>query len=219
MAYKAIIWDLDGTLLDTTGDIQEAVNHCLKEYGFPSRSKQEIQSFLGNGKKVLIQKATGLDENDSKLEQMVSAYQSLYNKSEHLNTIDYDGIYTLIATLKQRAYHLAVLSNKEDYLVKQLINHFFPSTFDWVQGETEGIERKPDPSGVYKLLNELELDSKDCLYIGDSEVDYQTAMNSKLDCVLVSWGFRGRTYLEKLNPLAILDHPLELIDILERNDV
>lgn len=210
-----VIFDLDGTLLNTLGDLREAVNYALSTYGYPIKSLEEVRLAVGNGVAKLIERVIpdGLDNPD--FEPCLSLFREYY--SQHLQelTVPYPGIPELLSELRQKGYHLGIVSNKFDAAVKQLKEEYFPETISVAIGESSGVRKKPAPDCVWKALKELGSDSEQTVYVGDSDVDVMTAHNSGLRCVGVAWGFRDAQVLKQAGADAIIDRPGELLPLLE----
>lgn len=210
-----IIFDLDGTLLDTLSDLRTSTNYALASEGLAERSLGEIRTFVGNGIRKLIERAVPADCPQDTLERVFSAFKAHYAENCMNTTAPYDGIPELLQTLKTAGYKLGVVSNKADAPVKALIGHYFPSVFDSVVGEREGVRRKPAPDAVFETVRALGSDIAGTLYIGDSDVDFQTAKNAGCDCVLVSWGFKSRAFLDSLGGTAV-DSTQELLALIQK---
>ncbi len=211
--YKGIIFDLDGTLLDTIDDLKDSVNYILSSYGFKTRSRQEILDFIGNGAKNLIFKALP-DQQKHLIDEALDAYKKYYDSHAMIKTRPYDGIFELLSRLKTTK-KLGVISNKQQQAVSILVNHYFEPIFVTVLGESSDSPKKPDPTSVLNVIKEMKLDPSQCLFVGDSEVDIETAKNAKIDVVAVSWGFRSKEKLSKLNPTYLIDNPIDLLKIVE----
>ena len=196
MAYKAAIFDLDGTLLNTLDDLHGSVNHTLEEYGFAPRGRQEIRSFLGNGMQRLI----------------LADFKKYYAHHSAERTAPYPQITQLLEVLSGEGVLRGVVSNKGDFAVQDLIAEYFPGLFNIAVGEMEGIRRKPAPDTVLKVMDRLGVSAEESVYIGDSEVDIQTAANVGCDCVAVSWGFRDRDQLVADGAKVIADNTEELAE-------
>jgi len=196
MKYETIIFDLDGTILDTLEDLTDSVNYALKKYGYPTRTLTEIRSFVGDGLLMLIRRAL-MPETDETVIQTVFAEQKAYYK-DHCSdkTKPYDGIIELLGELKKEGLKLAVVSNKADYAVQILCEQYFAGIFDLAVGETEGVRKKPAPDSVNAVLEKLQTERIKAVYIGDSEVDIMTAENAGMEAVLVTWGFRDTEFLK-----------------------
>lgn len=212
--YDTIVFDLDGTLVDSLEDLTDSVNYALKLYGYPKRSIEEIRRFVGNGIGRLIELAVpgGMDDplyNDCLESKKKHYYENMRNK-----TAPYKDIIKLLQHLKKENYKLAVVSNKFDKAVKGLVQGFFGEYIQVAIGETENIKRKPAPDTVFKALEELQASENKAIYVGDSDVDVKTAKNSGIKFVGVTWGFRDRDILEKEGADFIIDEPMKLIDII-----
>ena len=213
MRYKLAIFDLDGTILDTLDDLADAVNYALKEYGYPQRTLEEVRRFVGNGIRKLIERAVpaGLTEEDiSKVHQTFSAF---YQEHCADKTRPYKGILPLLERLREAGCLTAVVSNKADVAVQPLCQQYYDGLFDFAVGEREGIRRKPAPDAVQEVLRRLRVDAGEAVYIGDSEVDIQTAANAGLDSIIVTWGFRDRAYPESQGGKRFVDRPEEIEEI------
>lgn len=180
----AILFDLDGTLLDTLGDLHASTNAVLRQFGYPERTIDEIRRFVGNGARVLIQQAIPAGEAH-RVDEVLSAFQSYYAAHCDILTRPYDGIPELLAALGEK-YPLAVVSNKPDRAVKELAKIYFPALY--ARGESADCPRKPAPDMVRMAMRALDADR--CIYVGDSEVDVLTAKNAGVPCIAVTWGFR-----------------------------
>lgn len=210
MKYELVIFDLDGTILDTLGDLADSVNHALSKYGYPTRTMEEIRSFVGNGLMMLTRRAIA-PETDETMIQTVLAEQKAYYK-EHCadKTKPYEGIMQLLDELKKEGCKLAVVSNKADYAVQILCEQYFPGIFHMTVGEKENVRKKPAPDSVNAVLRELQVDRTGAVYVGDSEVDIETAENAGLEAVLVSWGFRDAGFLQERGAKRLVDTANEL---------
>lgn len=210
-----IIFDLDGTIADTLYSITEAVNMCMQHYGFPLKSYTEVRAAVGGGAKKLIMQTMPEKEaqNPEKAEAIYKYFQSCYDRTHnHINGC-YPGMHKTILELYSRGYALAVLSNKPDAYVKNIIGGLFAgSEIAIAMGETD-FPKKPDPTAALYIADKLGIDVKDCAFIGDSDVDVQTAHNSHMLSVAVSWGYRDRDMLVACKPDHIADTPYELLDI------
>lgn len=203
-----ILFDLDGTILDTLTDITNAVNHTLKKFGYAEVTQKEVRSFLGNGAKVLISKA--LKENTSNLDEVLTYYINHYEQNSEIHTKPYEGINNLLNKLKPD-FKLAVVSNKHQKAVEKIIENYFPNIFDVIIGETSNLPKKPAPDMLYHALTLLNSNGDSSLFIGDSEVDIETGKRAGIDVVAVPWGFRDKEELALLEPNYLID---EVDDIL-----
>ena len=211
MKYQLAIFDLDGTLLNTLDDLADSVNHVMDEFGFPGRSLTEVRSFVGNGIKKLIERSAPADTSAEEIERMFEQFKVYYGAHCADKTKPYDGIMELLTDLKKQDVKLAVVSNKADYAVKALCEQYFPGFFNEAVGERVGIARKPAPDTVNEVLKILQIDKAQAVYIGDSEVDVQTAQNAGMDCIAVDWGFRDTEVLKEAGVETIVSTPKDLM--------
>lgn len=211
--YKLIVFDLDGTLLDTLGDLTNAVNVTLQKYGYPIRTKAEVRSYIGNGIVKLLERASG--ETGEKYKRLVESFRSYYREHCKEETKPYEGILPLIRALTEQGKILAVVSNKPDYAVKLLVEEYFSGMMQAVVGENEPlVRRKPAPDSLFAVMQEMGVTAEETLYVGDTDVDIQTANNAGVDCVSVCWGFRDETFLKENGATKLIDSPLQLLGIL-----
>jgi phosphoglycolate phosphatase len=213
--YEFILFDLDGTLLDTLDDLTLSVNFALRQADLPERSKQEVRSFIGNGIRLLIQRAIGRNV-DEKFEQVFKDFKEYYAKHCADNTKPYDGVMELLKTLKQKGKRLAVLSNKADFATKALCKQYFNGLIELAVGEreSEGIAKKPAPDSVLCVMQEFGANRQNTVYIGDSEVDIQTAQNAEIHCISVTWGFKDKAFLVQQGGTVFADTPKQLLTLL-----
>jgi len=214
MKYRLAVFDMDGTILDTIGDLHAATNHALRSYNLPERSLDEVRSFVGNGLHKLVERAVPAGSSDETIDRVHGELIDYYGKHTVELTKPYDGIPEVIDRLRAAGVKTAVVSNKVDPAVTDLVHTFFEGLFDFSMGEQKGFAIKPNPDMVDEILRRSGFDRSEAVYIGDSEVDLQTAVNSKMDCIAVSWGFRGRKILEELKAETIVDSPSEIFDII-----
>lgn len=216
--YSLAIFDLDGTILDTIEDLTISINTALRESGLPEHTKEEVLYYVGNGIPKAIERAIRPIEDPAVHAQVLDRFTAHYRDHCMDHTYPYPGIPEILAELKKAGCLLAVVSNKADYAVQELINLCFPDTFDAIVGISDGMQKKPAPDAVNKALSILhektgassaEL-AKNAVFIGDSDVDIQTARNSNLTEILVSWGFRGHDFLVEQGAKRIADTPEEL---------
>lgn len=215
MKYKAFIFDLDGTILNTLDDLADSLNHILRQFGYPERSLSEVRSFVGNGLHKLIERAVPEGTTPNEVDAVFAEHVPYYEAHCMEKTRPYDGMVELIQELRERGAKTAVVSNKKDEAVQILVNEMFPECFDVVLGERDGMARKPAPDMVVYTLRELGVSEKEAVYIGDSDVDIATADNSGLDKILVTWGFRDREYLEEKGATTFAAKPADIIKIAE----
>lgn len=213
MKYKAVIFDLDGTLLDTLQDLANAVNAALEVNGLPTRTVDEVRRFVGNGVRNLMIRAIPQGEAYPEFEKVLADFRAHYALHCKDETKPYEGILELLSTLKQQGVKMAIVSNKLDSAVKVLAEDYFKGYFGAAIGDLEGVEKKPAPDMVYKALEELGVSREDAIYVGDSDVDIMTAMNAGMPCVSVTWGFRDRDFLMFHGASQFAEHPEELVAI------
>ena len=203
----AVLFDLDGTLLDTLGDLHGAVNHVLQEFGYPQRTIEEVCRFVGNGAARLIQQAV---PEGAAWEPVLAAFQTYYAAHCDILTKPYDGILPALEVLKQK-YPLAVVSNKPDAAVKELAKVYFPGLY--ARGESADCPRKPAPDMVRKAMETI--GAAHCVYVGDSDVDIQTAKNAGVPCLSVTWGFRSKEELLSAGARYFCHDPADLPRLIE----
>jgi len=214
-SFDTVIFDMDGTTLNTIEDLSDSVNFILTKYGYPNRTLEEIKSFVGNGVANLIERSIPDGRNNPNFENCLSEYKDYYRDNMQNKTAPYDGIIELLKELRKKNYKLAIVSNKFDKAAKELNTKYFGGCIDVAIGESGNIKKKPAPDGVFKALKELNSTPKKAVYVGDSEVDVKTAQNAGLICIGVTWGFRDRKVLEKMGADFIIDKPEELFNILK----
>lgn len=216
MKYKAVIFDLDGTLLDTIEDIKITMNKALARYDYPQFSTEEYKYFVGKGVDNLIKQVIKAGRIDNRaFDNLKRDYYEIYQEQSIINTKIYDGINELILKLKEMNISVNVLSNKPHVQTIDVIHHYFEKgTFDLVYGKKEEFLPKPDASSALDLINSLNIKPEEVLYIGDTETDMLTAKNSGFYSVGVLWGFRKENELVQAGANKIVSHPLEIIDLL-----
>lgn len=210
MRYKAAVFDLDGTILDTLEDLKDSLNYSLSEAGLPGRTLEETRRFVGNGVHKLIERAVPQGTAEAEIDRIFADFKSYYKDHCAVKTKPYEGIRELLVQLREKGCLTAVVSNKVDFAVKSLCEFYFPDLFDVTVGEREGIRRKPYPDSLLEVMKTLRIKAKETLYIGDSEVDVQTAKNGGTDCLAVDWGFRSRETLEEQGAKIIVSSPEEI---------
>ncbi len=194
--YKAVIFDLDGTLFDTLPDIREVLNKTLAHFSLPTLSRERVAAFIGNGARELVRLSIG-EENADRLEEILRFYKAEYAKNDGALSKFFDGEEEALLMLKSRGVRMAVLTNKpHNVALKTNENYFAPFCFDCVLGQREGLPLKPAPDGAYEILKSLGVKKEECLFVGDGETDVQTAKNAGLCCVSVLWGYRTKDALE-----------------------
>lgn len=218
MKIKAIVFDLDGTLLNTLTDLHLSVNYTFDKYGFKHRTESEVRSFLGSGVRVLVEKALP-DDKKHMTDECLEVFKEYYDRHKDDNTAPYAGINEMLYTVRKAGYKSAIVSNKYDAAVQQLKEVTFSGLIDFAVGEGNGVRTKPAPDGVLLALERLGATKDEAVYVGDSEVDLMTARNSGLKCIAVTWGFRDRDELIARGALNIIDSPAELLPLIESNDL
>ena len=211
MKYQLAIFDLDGTLLNTLEDLADSVNYIMKQFGHPERTLAEVRCFVGNGIRKLIERSAPEATPAEEIDRMFEQFKIYYGAHCADKTKPYDGIMELLAELQKQGVKLAVVSNKADYAVKALCEQYFPGVFDEAVGERVGVARKPAPDTVNEVLKNQQMDKSQAVYIGDSEVDVQTAKNAGMDCIAVDWGFRDTSVLKEAGAEIIVSTPAELL--------
>ena len=213
---KLVIFDLDGTLLDTIADLAEATNHALKQLGYPTHPTDTIRTFVGNGINKLLERALPEHERtEENVLRMRTHFVPFYDEHNADLSRPYPGIVALLGELQRRGVMIAVASNKYQAATEKLVAQYFPTiNFVEVLGQREGIAVKPDPTIVFDILKKADVSPEDVLYVGDSGVDMQTAIHAGVDAVGVAWGFRPRTELEGFSPKGIVEKAEELLEYL-----
>lgn len=213
-----VIFDLDGTLLDTLEDLTDSVNYAMKTFDFPVHTIDEVRTFVGNGAPKLLERSIpqGLENPD--YEAALAAFKAHYAEHCEDKTRPYEGVPEMLAALKEQGFHLAIVSNKFDGAVKKLCQKYFGEFISVSIGESAEVKRKPAPDTVYRALHELGCDALQAVYVGDSEVDIQTAKNASLPCISVTWGFRTEEKLrsEGAQEAMLIKAPQELVPLLAR---
>lgn len=210
---KTIIFDLDGTLLNTLEDLMISTNYALLEFGFPTHSLEDIRKFVGNGVKKLIERAVPEDCPQDVMEKCLDVFKEHYSKNMYNHTKPYDSILEILEELHNKGLKIGVVSNKFDSAVKELCQKYFLNLVDIAIGQSDDVPKKPAPNGVFKAMKELSAEPSSTIYVGDSEVDVQTAKNSDLPCIGVLWGFRDRKDLAGAD--YIIDNPCDILKIVE----
>ena len=215
MTYQTYIFDLDGTLLDTLGDLAASVNYALRTHGMPEHTVDDVRRFVGNGVRKLMERAVPEGAGNPLFEDAFATFRQHYMEHSLDTTRPYDGIPETLAALKSRGCHLAVVSNKMMAATQALCRHFFPDTIEVAIGEheAEGIRKKPAPDTVIAALKALGVGKENAVYVGDSDVDIQTARNSGIPCFSVLWGFRDRDFLKQHGAETFISTPSDLLNL------
>ncbi len=218
--YDTVIFDMDGTLLDTLEDLADAVNAALAHFGYPQRTLEEVRAFVGNGVRLLMIRALPGGEENPDFEAALDWFRAYYRDHADVKTGPYPGLTDLVEQLKARGFRMAIVSNKFQDAVAALSGRYFGDLLPVAIGENEaaGIRKKPAPDTVDQALRLLGSSRERAVYIGDSEVDAATAENAGMPCILVSWGFRDRALLETFSPLLIADKPVQILNFLTASD-
>lgn len=212
MKYRAVVFDLDGTLLNTLEDLHASCNYALEQAGARPRSLEEVRRFVGNGVARLIEQCLPEGCADPRYEQALTIMREHYRTHNRIRTAPYSGVAELIAALAARGIAMAVVSNKPDSSVKPLVRDYFHGKIPVAIGERAGVRRKPAPDAVEEALRALGRDREETVYVGDSEVDLATARAAGLECVCVTWGFRDKATLEAAGGSHFIDAPAELLE-------
>ncbi|MBR5326107.1 MAG: HAD family hydrolase [Prevotella sp.] len=213
MTYSTYIFDLDGTLLDTLGDLTASVNYAMRTHGMPEHPIDDVRRFVGNGVRKLMERAIPQGTGNPLFEETFATFRQYYMAHSLDTTKPYEGIPEMLAELQKRGCRLAVVSNKMMAATQELIRHFFPGTIEVAIGEheAEGIRKKPAPDTVLAALRQLGVGKEGAVYVGDSDVDIMTARNSGLPCISVLWGFRDRDFLIQHGAETFVSVPSELL--------
>lgn len=212
--YKLAVFDMDGTILDTLEDLKDSTNFALEKCGYPTRSYDEVRRFVGNGIRKLIERAVPEGLTTKQIDRVHEVFTEHYKVHCADKTKAYDGIKPLLEKLRASGVKTAVVSNKADYGVQELCKEYFDGLFDYAVGEREGIRRKPAPDAVNEALRVLGIDKSEAVYIGDSDVDFETAKNAELPCISVLWGFRDEEFLREKGATLFVRDPAEIYDII-----
>ena len=210
--YDTILFDLDGTLLDTLDDLTDATNYALREMGFPERSREEVCSFVGNGIYRQIGRAVPEGTDEDTLNRTIEIYRARYSEHNCEKTDLYPGIRELLSALSEKGCRMAVVSNKYDAAVKDMCKKYLSPWISTALGENMPARRKkPAPDSLFDAMKELGAEKERCIYVGDSDVDLETAKNAGIPCIACAWGFRGREFLLSHGAEIVIDTPGELL--------
>ena len=215
MKYELAVFDMDGTILNTLDDLTDATNHALRTFGYPEHSIEEVRFFVGNGIAKLIERATPAGTSEEERAKVRAEFMDYYKIHSADKTGPYTGINDLLKKLRAAGVKTAVVSNKPDVAVRELVKTYYDGLFDAAVGDMEGQAVKPAPDMCLKVFKELGMGSEKAVYIGDSDTDIMTARNAGLDEILVSWGFRGREFLTEHGAKKICDTPDEVYDVIK----
>lgn len=209
-----IIFDLDGTLLNTLDDLRDSVNFALRTFNLKERSYDEIRRFVGNGVTMLVKRSVPEGTDDELREKVFSVFRRHYLDNMENKTAPYEGIIPLLEELKRKGFKTGVVSNKLDEAVKALCEKTFGSLIDFSQGAVGEDDRKPNPINVFHCTSALSSERESCVYVGDSEVDFQTAQNADMKCICVLWGFRKKEELLPFGADTFIEKPEELLSLI-----
>ena len=212
--YKTVLFDMDGTLLDTLGDLTAAVNYTMRQFDEPEHTIDEIRSFVGNGIIKLLERSIPADRKEDDFDSQLMTYREYYAAHDRDTTKPYEGMVELLKELKKAGIKTGIVSNKHHSAVVDLSEYYFDGLVDAAVGNSPGVGTKPDPGVVYATMEKLGAKKETTLYVGDSDVDAMTAANAGVDCVLVSWGFRPKELLLGQQSKAVVDTAGELRDII-----
>ena len=212
-----IIFDLDGTLLNTLEDLCDSTNYALSYFNYPTRTIDEVRSFVGNGVKLLIERAIPNGAEDKNFEACLKIFKHHYKENMYNKTAPYPNIVEMLKELKLKGIQTSVVSNKFDLAVKDLCKKYFGDLIQIAIGENEeeGIRKKPAPDSVFKAIHEMHVSIENVIFAGDSETDVQTAKNAEIDCIGCTWGFRDKSVLKKEGAKYFVDTPFEILDIIK----
>lgn len=213
---KLLIFDLDGTILNTLEDLADSTNYALEQNSMPKRSLDEVRAFVGNGIGKLIERAVPEGSSEAQKKTVQESFTAHYKVHSADKTRPYGGIPEVLTQLKNQGCQMAVVSNKADFAVQSLCEAYFPGMFTFVVGEREGIRRKPAPDSIYEVLEHLRISKEEAVYVGDSDVDAETAKNAGIDLIAVTWGFRNQEVLEAAGAKVFVKTPEEIPDALLR---
>lgn len=211
MKIRNIVFDMDGTILNTIDDMHDSVNYMLRTYGYNTLTLDEVKSYVGKGIRVLVEKCLPKDIDEAKLEECFNTFSNYYDRNKNNKTAPYDGILDAMKEIRENGIKMSVVSNKYDKGVKQLAADLFCGFLPIAIGESEAVKPKPNPDGVLLAMDLMGASRDNTVYIGDSEVDYETAINSGLQFIGVSWGFRTEELLRSLGAEHIVHHPSQIL--------
>lgn len=215
--YTTVIFDLDGTLLNTLDDLADATNYALRQYGMPPRTVDEVRRFVGNGVRSLMLRAVPEGAENPHFEAAFACFKEYYGEHCNDKTKPYEGIMELLEKLQAKGYAVAIVSNKIDFAVKELQRRYFDGLVEVAIGEREGVLRKPAPDTVMTALSELGKEAGEAVYVGDSDVDIMTAANAGMPCISVEWGFRDRAFLIEHGAEHLISRPEDIWGLIEEN--
>ncbi len=213
MRYQTVIFDLDGTLLDTLEDLTNAVNYTMEQYAYPTRTLDEVRGFIGNGVAVLVRRCAPPHTPEDRFPGMLDCFRAFYKEHMYDHTAPYAGVLSMLEEVKKAGIATAIVSNKLDSATKQLNQRFFVPHNQLAIG-TPAEYKKPHPHSIFDAIERLDSKANDTIYVGDSEVDIETARNAGIPCIGVSWGFRTHDFLKLNGADYVIDSPDELLPLL-----
>ncbi len=215
--YNTVIFDLDGTILDTLEDLWSAVNFALNKHGYPSRTIDEVREFVGNGIKKLIERAVPASADEQSTLMVLESFKKYYGENSDVATKPYDGITDALCELKSLGIKVAVVTNKAHFAAAPLCEKYFGNAIDITIGEKQGVRKKPHPDTVFEAMAHLDVSHEQCVYVGDSDVDIQTAKNAGIPCISVTWGFRSKEFLQSSGATMIADSVSRMMELIVHN--
>jgi phosphoglycolate phosphatase len=216
MTYKAVIFDLDGTLVNSLEDLADATNYALKLFGQQTYSTEAVKQMVGEGTRTLISRALG-NENKGLIEPVLAKMLEKYVQICLNKSLPYKGLQEVVSELAKKKIKLAVLTNKDEKISQKIVSHFFNGLFQIVKGTIEGVAVKPQPTAVLQVLAQLGVRPEEAIFVGDSKIDVQTAKAAGIKAVGVSWGFRGRGELIEAGADAVIEEPNQLLKLIVKS--
>ena len=214
LTNKTVIFDLDGTLLYTLEDLKDSVNFALSKFNYPQKNLEEIKNFVGNGVKVLMELSIPQGKNNENFDECLAIFKTHYAQNMYNKTKPYDGIIEMLENLQNLGFKTAVVSNKFDLATKELCKKYFAEKIEIAIGESENIRKKPAPDSVFKVMEILNSNKNSTYFVGDSEVDIQTAQNANIKCISVTWGYKNEEFLLKNGAKFLANSPQEILKII-----
>ena len=212
---KVLIFDLDGTLIDTLKDLQKAVNFALSFYDYPERSLEQVRKDIGNGVAKLMERSIPNGLLNVNYSECLEKFKQYYRRNYNVFTTPYDGVKETLLLLQKEGYIITVATNKIIDVAKELLDTHYPGIFTYIQGDAQGVKKKPDPDMIKRIISHYKVSKKDVLYIGDTNVDEETALNANVDYVLVTYGYRTKEEIKRMcTCTTLIDKPNELLNYL-----
>ncbi|MBO5384937.1 HAD family hydrolase [bacterium] len=216
LTNKTVIFDLDGTLLYTLEDLKDSMNFALSKFNYPQKNLEEIRNFVGNGVKVLMELSIPQGKNNENFNECLAIFKTHYAQNMYNKTKPYDGIIEMLENLQQQGFRTAVVSNKFDLATKELCKKYFAKKIEIAIGESENIRKKPAPDSIFKVMEILNSNKNSTYFVGDSEVDIQTAQNANIKCISVTWGYKDKEFLLKNGAKFLANSPKEILEIISQ---